>query len=327
MTHPNPAPRYCFAVIGGDLRMTYLSRRLCEEGHAVRVLGCGQDCLPLREAIRPPRLCSTLQAAADGAHALILPLPVSRDGSSIHCPRDPSCRIPLSEIGELLQREPRLLLYGGRIPEALTTLTADPRVTDYYEDETLQLRNAYITAEAALMTAMEMTDTVLSGTQAAVLGYGRIGKRLSRLLRAVGAEVTVCARRVESLWEAASEGCRTLLIDPSAPMQGLSPLCGRTEILFNTVPAPILTRELLSGLGEHVLLLDLASSPFGVTDTDAKEAAEQGWIRYLRAPSLPGSYAPREAGHAIAECILRDLSVRSLAPKAEPLAKEGGSTP
>jgi dipicolinate synthase subunit A len=208
-----------------------------------------------------------------------------------------------------MTQEPHLRLFGGRIPPDLTAMIRDPaRVTDYYNSELLQLRNAYVTAEAALMTAMEHTDTILRGTSVAVLGYGRIGKYLSRLLRGLGAEVTVCARREESLFEAAAEGYHPLLITERDAMVGLSPLCRSHAVLFNTIPAHVLTRELLLGLERNTLLIDLASSPFGVSDTLVREATAHNSLRYLRAPSLPGSYAPREAGYIIAECVLDALS-------------------
>ena len=91
-------------------------------------------------------------------------------------------------------------------------------------------------------------------------------------------------------------------------MGGLSPLCRDHPILFNTVPAHILPRDLLMSLRPDTLLIDLASAPFGVSDTHVREATAKNGLRYLRAPSLPGSYAPRDAGRIIAECVLEALS-------------------
>lgn len=314
-------PAHRFAVIGGDGRMTHLAERLSEEGHAVCLLGCGQDCLLPCRARGELRICTTLGKATEGADAIILPLPASRDGVTVHCPRDPACNVPLKEIADLLARNSALILFGGRIPHDFLSHIKEScmnpdRVTDYYDSEILKLRNAFITAEAAVMTAMEHTDRTLRGTSVAVLGYGRIGKYLARLLCALGAEVTVCARREESLFEAAAEGCRPLLMSPHDGMGGLRPLCRDHAILFNTVPAHVLGRELLLSLERGALLIDLASSPFGVSDGDVQEASAHNGLRYLRAPSLPGSYAPRDAGHIIAECILGSLTL-----------KEGGILP
>ena len=322
MTDPTSVP--CsprrFAVIGGDLRMLHLCRRLTALGHAVSALGCGEDCLPQPAETSAVRVCTTLRGVTEGADILILPLPATRDGTTVHCPRDPACTILLRDIAELMERESRLLLFGGRLPADFlyatkASNTSDSRVTDYYDSETLQLRNAYLTAEAALMTAMELTDCTLRGTHVAVLGYGRIGKYLSRLLCGLGAEVTVCARREESLFEAAAEGCHPLRMTDSDTMGGLAPLCRDHAVLFNTIPAHVLSHDLLVGLERDTLLIDLASAPFGVHDRDVREATAGNGLRYLRAPSLPGSYAPRTAGEIIAECILGDLFQRNAAKK------------
>lgn len=304
-----------FAVIGGDGRMTHLCERLAEEGHAVRVLGCGHECFSSRSGSGEIRVCTTLEKAAEAADTVVLPLPASRDGATVHCPRDPACTVSLTDVAELVCRTPHMTLFGGRLPAALWEgvqghPTAALRVTDYYESEILQLRNAYITAEAAVMTAMEHTDRILRDASVTVLGYGRIGKYLSRLLRAMGATVTVAARREESLFEAAADGCTPLLIRTDEPMKGLSRLCNGQTVLFNTVPAPILDQSFLLALEPHTLLIDLASAPFGVMDEDVRVAAEQRGIRYLRLPSLPGNYAPRDAGRIIAECVLEALHQR-----------------
>lgn len=329
MSSTNHPPAHRFAVIGGDGRMTHLCERLSEAGQDVALMGCGNDCLPIRTGAGDIRICTTLPSAAEGADVLVLPLPATRDGETVHTPRDPACAVTLREVADLLNRSPHTLLFGGKLPAGLLSLVKEPhpespRVTDYYESEVLQLRNAYITAEAALMTAMELTDRTLWNTSAAVLGFGRIGKYLARLLRALGADVTVCARREEALFEAAAEGCHPLLMSETDPMGGLAPLCRNHTVLFNTVPARILGRDLLLSLERDTLLIDLASAPFGVCDGDVREATAHGGLRYLRAPSLPGSYAPRDAGRIIADCILDDVTRRDAQRRAE---GEGGMSP
>jgi hypothetical protein len=84
----------------------------------------------------------------------------------------------------------------------------------------------------------------------------------------------------------------------------------------------ILPRDLLMGLQPDTLLIDLASAPFGVSDDHVREAAAQNGLRYLRAPSLPGSYAPCDAGRAIAECILGMVTHRNSSDETN---REGGT--
>ena len=319
MTHQTHTskPAHRFAVVGGDGRMTYLAQYLAEGGYAVRVFGCGEECLPAHMSSGDLRICTTLSKSAEGATALILPLPTTRDGKTVHCPRAPACTLPLEEVTALLKRDPHLLLFGGNLPPSLY---ADPslalRAIDYNRNEEFLQKNAEITAEAAIMTAMEMTDYALMGVPVAVLGYGRIGKCLSRLLRALGAVVTVCARRAESLAEAADAGYGALLLNPQTQGGGLLSLCHTHRLLFNTVPAHVLQRDFLLALGD-ALVIDLASAPFGVANEDVREVASENSLRYLRAPSLPGSYAPRDAGYAIGACILDTL--HSLEKGGKPL--------
>ena len=308
-----------FAVIGGDQRMTHVARRLTEEGYDVYVLGCGEECLPRHPGKGDLKICTNLSKTTENADVIVLPLPASRDGETVHCPRDPACVVPLGELKHLLDASPGTILFGGKLP---ATVAGSPfssnRTVDYYRSEILQLRNAAVTAEAALMTAMQLTDGTIRGAEVAVIGFGRIGKQLARLLVALGAEVTVAARREEVLFEIAAEGYRPQHIRDDAPMMGLSPLTRHIAIVFNTVPAHVLNRELLLSLETETLLIDLASAPFGVCDDDVREATRKNGLRYLRAPSLPGSYAPREAGRIIAECILDMLARR------EERSEEGG---
>ena len=97
-------PVHRFAVVGGDGRMTHLAQRLTEEGCSVSLLGCGGDCLPPHDGPGELRICTTLQKAVENATALILPLPATRDGQTVHCPRDPTCTVTLEDVSEQLAR-------------------------------------------------------------------------------------------------------------------------------------------------------------------------------------------------------------------------------
>ena len=175
----------------------------------------------------------------------------------------------------------------------------------------------------------ELTDTALLGSRMAVIGYGRIGQFLARLLLAMGVSVTVCARRAESLAFARGDGCATLPLRSDGQAAGMSALAHGYDVIFNTVPAPVLGRRLLEETDPRTLILDLASAPGGV-DPEASALFAAGgegasgpagraglpWhacLRIVRAPSLPGRYAPATAGNVLADAILPLITGREVA--------------
>ncbi len=325
ITQTDPRTPHSFAICGGDDRMLHVAERLAENsadsGNRVTLLGCGENCFPREPTNARIRHTASLARATEHATTLVLPLPATRDGVTLWCPRDLSCHVTFSELTDLLVHRPDLSLFGGRLPVGFAeTIPPDPvtgmaRVIDYYNDESLQLVNAYLTAEAAVMTAMGLTDHALRGSTVAIIGYGRIAKLLARLLLSLGVDVTVAARREEALLWAEMEGCHPIRLgDESRAGGGMFPLCYGHPVIFNTVPAHVLPRNLLLCMEKGTVIIDLASAPFGVSDEDVREATDQNGLCYVRVPSLPGTYAPRDAGYAIADSILRTL--RETPPKS-----------
>lgn len=293
---PQPAPT--LALIGGDARQRFLADYFIKAEYRVKAMGLG-DALP-----QSIRVCHDIARVLEDSELVILPLPCTRDGIHIFTPLDSQVAIPFASLAEQLAHHPSAHVFGGRIPEAwrhqLDAMGCT--VTDYYNREDVQIKNARITAEGALMTAMELTDTGILGTPTAVIGYGRIGQYLSRILISLGSSVTVYARRSASLAQAASDGCATRHISE------LSSLTAGFGVIFNTVPVRLIGKDILSVMPCHTLLVDLASPPFGIDPDAAGEATSRCGLGVIFAPSLPGRYAPKSAGEVIAQGILSALA-------------------
>lgn len=149
---------------------------------------------------------------------------------------------------------------------------------------------------------MEELPISLFGSSCLIVGHGRIAKALMRILRGLGANVTVAARKYGDLAEIEAEGCHAVHI---------AALAGRVssaDVVFNTVPSRVLTRETLSRLRRDALVIDLASKPGGV---DLGAAAEM-CIKTIWALSLPGKAAPISAGEIILETIGNCLSEKEV---------------
>ena len=187
------------------------------------------------------------------------------------------------------------LILGGRMPDELkqsfSSMGFEP--VDYYDSETLRLKNALPTAEGTLMLAMQNTPYVIGGSSVLVTGFGACGRQIARLFSAVGATVCVAARSPSARAEAEAQGFR------SATLENLSGIISAADIIINTVPAKIIGRQELSSAKENALFIEIASAPFGI---DEKCASELG-INYVKAPALPARYAPQTSGEYIAQTV------------------------
>ena len=86
---------------------------------------------------------------------------------------------------------------------------------------------------------------------------------------------------------------------------------GSPDVLFNTIPSPILTREVLEKIPSGALIIELASAPGGVDPAAARVCRQ----KILRAPSLPGRVAPYTAGKILFETIRRILLEEGVTPE------------
>lgn len=191
---------------------------------------------------------------------------------------------------------------GGNLSTLLTLLPKNITVIggnldrpelDYYttvdllQNTTYLAMNAQITAHCAVKQALNQLPVILQDCPALVIGWGRIGKCLARLLRQMGAQVTVCARK---------EADRSIL-------QALgyeTTDCQRADlsayrVIFNTVPT-----MLFPSCPGDGLKIDLASR-LGLGSEDVI------WAR-----GLPGKDAPESSGKLIAQTVIPILRKESV---------------
>ena len=276
-----------FAVLGGDHRQRCLSRLLEKDGHQVDTWGMEQG-ERTEDAL-------TLAALAD---CVILPLPVTRDGRHLHTPMS-KASLSLESLWPVLRPDEQLVC-GGMVPQVIGDTQG---VLDYFAREEVQIANAVPTAEGAVAAAMAATACTLHGAECLVLGYGRIGRILAHRLQGLGARVAVSARKLTDLAWIDAFGYRGI------PLAQLAESLSGFDILFNTVPAPLLTAPLLEKLRPGCVILELASAPGGVN----AEAAQALGISLIPAPGLPGKVAPMTAA-----AVLRDAIYHLLDERGEP---------
>lgn len=167
------------------------------------------------------------------------------------------------------------------------------RVYDLLKREDFTLKNAYLTAEGAVSVAMDSYEGSIANAKILVIGYGRIGKYLSRMLRALGASVTVSSRSEIKRAEIYCDGNRAV---STSELLSISDY----DIVFNTADAVILDEKLLENSDSLTLIIDLASGKGG---TDFAAAEKLGFCA-VHALGLPGKCSPKTAGEIIADTIL-----------------------
>lgn len=159
------------------------------------------------------------------------------------------------------------------------------RTVDFLQDERYLCENAYITAECALDVAMPYLPRTIRGCPILIIGWGRIGKCLGRLLKIMGADVTIAAR---------NPGHRALIHALGYHAEEIAGLdTSRYRVLFNTVPSPVLDRAQMDNCRENCVKIELASRD-GMDGEDI-----------ITARGLPGIHMPESSGELIAETFLR----------------------
>ena len=173
---------------------------------------------------------------------------------------------------------------GGMLQRltASSSLWREIEPEDYYRREELAVGNAIPTAEGAVGIAIREYPGTINGAKCLITGFGRIGKNLAIILRGMGAEVFCAARKKADLMQMRAFGVQPLTYRE---------ISRRFDLIFNTVPAKVLTSPVLMQQTRDTLIIELASAPGG---TDLKRA-EELHLHVIDAPSLPGRVAPKTA--------------------------------
>jgi len=284
----------CFAIVGGDLRQRSLAEALARDGHEVHLFALEK----LTKPVAHPQItvCEDLHTALSGAHCIVTPLPICSEAMQISTPFSEE-HITVSAL--LDAAEPSAVLLGGKLtPEVYALANARGIAAhDYLMREEFAVLNAIPTAEGAIQIAMEELSVTLERSRCLVVGYGRIGKILAHKLKALGADVTVSARKCSDLAWIKAYGYT------AAETNALDRYLDGFDVIFNTVPHRLFDETRLKKLPDTTLCIDLASKPGGFDLDAAKKYA----VKVIWALSLPGKVAPLTAGAIVRDTIINLL--------------------
>ena len=283
-----------FSVIGGDRRQIEIISILLDRGHRVNALGF--DHLPDSRV----NLYTAIHPELFNCDVLLLPIPYRDKDGDINIKRS-NIKVSLTEIRENIGNyKPWVVL--GKLDKAFENLALSKEINyiDITKEESFAILNAIPTAEGGIQRAMEITDITIHGSRVLVLGYGRIGKSLSRMLKGIGAKVTVEARKVEDLAWITENGYKAV------HLEDVEQVLPYQDIIFNTIPHLILDREKLQKVNKSAVIIDLSSHPGGIDFGAAKELG----IKASLDLGLPGIVASKTAAEIIYKVMMDSLGER-----------------
>ena len=279
------------AVVGGDLRIVKLIEMLNADGYTVYTYGLenSEDVLNMESV----EMCPTIKEAVASSEVVVGPIPLSSDRKNISAPFGRN-NIDLDEFVDAIKGK-HLIAGNINIKEKLDANNIE--FTDILKREEFVVLNAIATAEGTIQIAMEETQRTIHGTKTLIMGFGRVGKVLSKMLHGIGSEVYCEARKNEDIAWIKAYGYTPVHLND------LNENLNKFDIIINTIPFQILDKERLGMLKDDVVIIDLASNPGGV---DRRAAREKG-VKVIWALSLPGKVAPLTSAEFIKEALYHVL--------------------
>ncbi len=279
-------------VLGGDLRQISLAEAFATSGYDVCIYGFDKQHIP-----GSLKLAENLNMALDDCRTIVFGIAPDGENHTLSSPLW-SEQILIDTVLDNLHAGTHI--FGGKLSPHIISLCKIKSIdyTDYTTREDFAVLNAVPTAEGALEIAMRELPCTIFASKCLVCGYGKIGKVLSRLLHSMGADVCCTARKPEDLAWIQNFGHKAI------HTSSVFDMIYDYDVIFNTVPHCIFTREVLKNIPSGTLIIDLASKPGGV---DYAAAQELG-IKVIWALSLPGKVAPYSAGKIIKDTITNILS-------------------
>ncbi len=276
------------SFIGGDMRIIYLIDLFAKENYNVKVFGFNNYKFNNNNIT----ICKTLPEVVMDADMIIGPVPFSASNEYLHTPFNTE-QIKINDLIELMSSTQ--ILIGGRFDNELKALFEENNINiiDLLSREEFAVLNAISTAEGAVQIAMEKSQYTLHGMDVLVVGFGRIGKILCKILDGLGANVYCEARRYSDIAWIKAYGYNPIHLND------LNKEISKFNLFINTVPFLLFDKNRISKMQENSIFIDLASKPGGIDLQAAKEKS----IETILALSLPGKVAPLTASKHIKETV------------------------
>lgn len=234
-----------------------------------------------------------LCAEADGRlpdsikRCVLLPIPTSRD--KVHLSGTDKL---LDEVFSDVKKGDLVMGYGINEESKSSMRNRGAIVYDALDDEEFLSENAEETAVGALGYILSTTSTTPRDTKFAIVGYGRIGSRLLRMLLFLGASVKVYTGKEKTCVCLCESGVDAHLIERGAPIPK-----NDANIIINTAPTDLSSSFEDGKLPKNLRVIELASGD-----------NFKGISGIEKLPGIPDKLYGKSAGRTYFSRILNYLS-------------------
>jgi dipicolinate synthase subunit A len=271
------------AIVGGDRREQEIARCAVATGATVRAYGFPWPA----DDIKGVEHGTNAAACLKNADVALFPIPGIAPDGALFAPQCPDRIIPDRAMLSAM-RSPAHIILGWADAHLKPHCEALGITLHEYEwDVDLMLLRGRAIVEGMLKAIIDNTDITIHRARICIVGQGTIGSLVTQTLYALGAHVHVAARNPVQRAAAYAMGA-----EPHE-LHELPDVLGDCDIVISSVPAQIVTREMLMKLPKHALLVDVAAPPGGI---DREAAADLG-LKFVWARGL-GSRAPVTVGRS-----------------------------
>lgn len=217
----------------------------------------------------------------DRLRIVLLPIPTTRDGKTIL-----NTKVYINEVLDEIIGDTVVCGYGLTDSFCEAVRSRGGRVLDLLHDEDFLVENAELTALCTVGILLTTTEYAPKDVTVGVVGYGRIGKRLTNMLLYLGANVRVYTTRESTRTDLGECGVASSKSCCDADMSDI-------DLLINTAPAAIFSAEKI---------------PHGLRVIDLASGENFAGLTVEKYPSVPAKMLPKSAGRVWGRAVERFIS-------------------
>lgn len=281
-----------FGIIGGDFRQIHLAEKISRNNHRVFLFGFDKLNNDFSFSV-----FDNIYEVIDKSDYIILPLPETRDGINLFSPFSAIKTEFNKKIFNFLKGK---VVFGDL--KKFMEYTEGIRFYNYAKTEEFQIMNAVPTAEGAIKIALDKKEETLFGKNCLIAGFGRIGKLLANRLKSFGTQIAITSRNSEEIAWAKALGYHNI------QLKNLIYETNNYDLIFNTIPSVVFTKEVLSKCKKDIFIIDVASNPGGIDKGSAKKFK----INCVHALGIPGKLFPKSAAEIIYNSIQKTIKEENL---------------